>query len=374
LLSHSDLGEDWIELYNPGPQTVQIGGWYLSDAYTNYTRSVIAGGTQILGDDYITFSESQLGFAFSELGDEAALTIFSGSNLISFVDRVDFGAGDREVSFGRYVRSDGRTDFPALCGQTRGALNTYPLVGPIVMSEIMYNPTNGPEFIELVNITEDPVPLYDVLHPTNTWQLTSGIDYVFPTNLTVPPLGVVVLSGLDETSLRAALPISPDVQVFGPWSGSLANGGENIRLFRPGDPEPDGFVPQILVERVEYEDDAPWPVSPDGLGPSLERTALYRYGNDPINWSASIPGGTPGVFTGMAQHMAVVPSQIISGAGRILWAAIPGQSYRVEYTDDLISGVWQTLQNISATALVADVIDPDYNLLQRRYYRILWVK
>ena len=41
------------------------------------------------------------------------------------------------------------------------------------------------------------------------------------------------------------------MQVFGPYDGSLDNGGESIKLYKPGKPEPDGFVPRILVDRVK---------------------------------------------------------------------------------------------------------------------------
>jgi hypothetical protein len=114
ILSHSDIGEDWIELYNLGASTVNVGGWNLSDSFTDLTKYTIPGGTQIYGKNYLTFTESQLGFAFSELGEEAALTVFSGSDLLYFIDLVDFGAGDREVSFGRHLRVDGSADFTAL--------------------------------------------------------------------------------------------------------------------------------------------------------------------------------------------------------------------------------------------------------------------
>ena len=37
-------------------------------------------------------------------------------------------------------------------------------------------------------------------------------------------------------------------------------------------------------------------IPPAGTGPSLERISLSAYGNDPINWRASLQvGGTPGV-------------------------------------------------------------------------------
>ena len=62
------------------------------------------------------------------------------------------------MAFGRYVKSmlDGGVDFVAMDHNTPNDLNSGPKVGPIVFTEIMYNPntTNtGDEYIELKNIS-----------------------------------------------------------------------------------------------------------------------------------------------------------------------------------------------------------------------------
>ncbi|MBN1672621.1 MAG: fibronectin type III domain-containing protein, partial [Kiritimatiellae bacterium] len=52
----------------------------------------------------------------------------------------------------------------------------------------------------------------------------------------------------------------------------------------------------LLVDRVQYNDNSPWPEGADGDGPSLERIAAALYGNDTANWAASAEaGGTPGL-------------------------------------------------------------------------------
>jgi len=73
-----------------------------------------------------------------------------------------------------------RADDPATVPEFRtgaGASNAYPQVGPVVISEIMFEPprlgTNDnvrDEYIELYNSSSVPVPLFDSLHPTNTWR------------------------------------------------------------------------------------------------------------------------------------------------------------------------------------------------------------
>ena len=64
------------------------------------------------------------------------------------------------------------------------------------------------------------------------------------------------------------------------YDGNLSNGGEPI-----------GFLQEVIT----YDDASPWPTSPDGDGPSLERINPLGAPNDPTNWRASLAsGGSPG--------------------------------------------------------------------------------
>src|SRR6058998_1345345 len=85
--------------------------------------------------------------------------------------------------------------------------------------------------------------------------------------------------------------IAPAVQVLGPYTGTLQDSGENLRLQRPDEPDTNG-VPYIVTDAVRYNDKLPWPPGADGDGPSLQRRAPSAYGNEPTNWFAS--GITPG--------------------------------------------------------------------------------
>ena len=63
--------------------------------------------------------------------------------------------------------------------------NVGPRIGPVVINEIMYHPElGGDEFIELRNITGNPVALFNEAVPTNTWRL-NGAGFNFPTNITL---------------------------------------------------------------------------------------------------------------------------------------------------------------------------------------------
>ena len=76
----------------------------------------------------------------------------------------------------------------------------------------------------------------------------------------------------------------------------------------PGVPDA-GFVPYVLVDKVDYTDAAPWPSGAvDGGGLSLQRQGNSSYGNEPLNWRASTP--TPGAANGAG----IVPAPVITAS------------------------------------------------------------
>jgi hypothetical protein len=336
LLSHTDPPlEDAVEFYNPSDTTVDISGWYLSNTSRDLRRFVVPPGTTIPARGYKVIYEGQFGtngsagmvtpFTFNSAhGDAAFLSQVSGGQLTGYRAAVTFGAAANGVSFGRFLTSLG-ADFVAMSRRTfgvdenissveqfrtgLGAANPYPLVGPIVINEIMYHPptagaTNDntlDEYIELLNITAGTVPLYDPAHATNAWELSAGVDFTFPTGVTVPPGGFVLVVNFDPvlnpdvlSAFRAKYEVPSGVPVLGLYGGNLDNGADDVQLTRPDPPQlpphPDaGFVPSVLVDRVLYTDSSPWPTNADGLGASLQRRVPSNYANDPANWFAASP-------------------------------------------------------------------------------------
>jgi len=301
-LTHTDLPSvDAIELHNRGTAGVNIGGWWLSDDATAYRKFQIPA-TELAAGGYVVFDETDFNtdtndpacFALSSHGDEVYLTKFDANTNLQYLVREDFGGAANGVAFGLHKRTDGVENFVAQSvSNTLGSANAYPLIGPVVINELMYHSAAGAlyDYVELYNRTGISQPLYN---GTNGWQL-EGTGYQFPTNTTLAPYEYVLVVRTNETAFRAQYTSVPGgVRFFGPFPGRLENDGESVRLERPDDPDPEG-VPWILVDRVEYNDNSPWPESADGDGPSLERLAPSLYGNDPANWAASeAPGGTPG--------------------------------------------------------------------------------
>ncbi len=329
-LAHTDPPlEDAIELHNPTASPVSIAGWYLSNSRDNLRKYQITNTAPIPAGGYAVIYEYQFNNgtpnAFtlnSAYDDEIWLTATAGG--IETGDRatVEFGASSNSVSFGRVDTSQG-VDFWPLTQRTfgvdnlaplsqfrtgTGLSNAAPVVGPIIINEILYHPpggTNGSEqFIELGNNTGSPVTLYDPAYPTNRWKLGGGVDFAFPAGVSLAAGEHLLVVDFDPTdtatldAFRAHYGISNGVAVYGPFSGSLNNDEDSLELYYPDRPQqppaPDaGFVPYVLADRVNYTDRAPWPSGAvDGGGLSLQRLAVNLYGNEPLNWIAASP--TPG--------------------------------------------------------------------------------
>ncbi|MBM4153557.1 MAG: hypothetical protein FJ221_00800 [Lentisphaerae bacterium] len=305
-LPHSDTGLDWIELRNTSASPVDVSGWWLSDELGVPRKYVIPAGTVLAGGGFRVFTETNFNFAgdpgcvvpfaLSELGDEIHLSAVTGGVALTYRHSLGFEASDRDIPFGRHVRSDSRVVYPAMASPTPGAANGTPHNGPAVISEILYKPpTGGVDFVEIYATTSGIVRLYDPAATTNLWKLSGGISYTFPSGSALTGGQYAVVAGGDPAAFRASNGIPAHIQVFGPFEGALDAAGERIRLRKPGSPEPDGTVPYVLVEEVEYDDDAPWPVAGAMDGRSIERASTAWFSNDPAHWRAGLPGGGPGL-------------------------------------------------------------------------------
>ena len=304
-LPHSDSPEtDAIELYNPTGEYVDLSGWYLTDDRATPKKFRIPNGTQIAPHGFLVFTEKDFNptpgvapsFSLNSAGDQVYLfSATADGELTGYSDGFSFGAASSGMTFGRFTNSVGEVQFPAQLQPTLGSENAGPRVGPVVINEIHYwPPPGGIEFIELKNITDQTVKLYDPQFPTNTWRI-NGIGFSFPTNTEIAPHGLLVITATAPDAFRASSPVPANVPVLGPYPGILQDNGEMIELQCPDEPNlaDDGtlVVPYVTVDAVRYNDKAPWPADAAGTGSSIERINPAAYGNDPVNWRAS--NGTP---------------------------------------------------------------------------------
>ncbi|HKQ39498.1 MAG TPA: lamin tail domain-containing protein [Verrucomicrobiae bacterium] len=272
-----------IEIYNPSSLGVDLGGWYLSNDPRNPKGYRIPNGTFLSAGGYLVFQATE--FNFPLVGYLSLSEADSAGNLSGRRSVVTFDEPAVNKSFG-VVQMCAGTDFAELTSISLGGHNAQPRIGPVVISEIMYRPptlngneNNLDEYLELQNQTAQDLALDD-------WQLRNAVNFTFPTNTSIPASGFLVVVGFDPVAdlaqliqFRSKFAVPEEAPVVGPWRGNLSNTGEPIELYRPGN---------ILVERVVYDDVAPWPASGNGDGNSLQRTA-NEFGNDPIHWHADAP-------------------------------------------------------------------------------------
>jgi hypothetical protein len=317
VLANTD-GEigDWIELHNTTSSAINIGGWWLSDDDSSLQQAKyqIPAGTTIPAGAYLVFNQrDHFGdtanpanpFALSSMGDEVVLTAGTiGGGLLGYQEVANFEGSDSEVSFGRHINSDSDVLFPALSTVTRGSPNGPPLVGPVVISEIMYDPApGGLEFIELFNRSAQPVPLFDPANPGAAWQFTSGVEFVFPAadgSNSQYPSGVTLAPGErllvvegSAQAFRTARGLPASLKIFSFAFGNLNNDGELVELSKPT-PLSAGTFGYAVVDGADYVNLAPWPIEAAGIGSAMGRLTASAFGNDPANWQSTNPGGTPG--------------------------------------------------------------------------------
>ncbi len=309
ILAFSNGGEvDWIELYNPTNDTVDISGWYLSDDKEDLLKFQIPLDTLILPGDFVVYYEDQhfginsqhsgskTGFALSNTGETVYLYGASGDLNLPFIESESFGPSEPGVTMGRHYKPSTDTfNFVELQSTTPGTQNSYPKVGPIVISEIFYHPNSGldSEFIELLNISNQTQSLYDT-DLNASWIIGSGIDLIFSdTNPVLLEPNERILMVKNQKDFVIEFPNVQDIQIIEWTSGSLSNSGEKLELLRPGALDSFGSQTYVRIDRVIYEDIEPWPAEADGFGYSLQKQSDFLYGNDPSAWFAASP--SPGL-------------------------------------------------------------------------------
>ncbi|MEN8795983.1 MAG: lamin tail domain-containing protein [Akkermansiaceae bacterium] len=297
ILAHSGVAGDWIELHNRTTNPIDISGWFLSDDGSQLEKYQFQNDTIIPGGGYLVLTEEEnfgpdnldvaklVDFGLSATGETIHLTSPEGYHF-----REEFGASEEGVSLGfHFKESTNSFNFVAQASPSQGFTNGLPAVGPIVISEIMVDPANADaEFIELVNITESTVTLFDT-EQNQPWQITDGIEFTFPITPLEMTAGQRIILTRNISDFNANYIVPQDTVVIQWTGGRLSNEGETVQLSKPGITDEAGNPSFIRVDRVNYNTSAPWP---SGTGLSIQRRIDSSYGNDFINWSASTP--TPG--------------------------------------------------------------------------------
>jgi hypothetical protein len=422
VLSHTDPPlEDAVEFYNQTAAPVDISGWFLSNSRSELKKYKLPPGSIVLASGYLVVYQDQFcpdcpnptspnSFTFNSAhGDQVYLSeATANGNLTGAIVTEVFEAAEHGVSFGRYntsvpddykfVAMDHLTfgvDNPTTVEQFRtgkGAPNSAPKVGPVVINELMYNPPLAnptdtdntlDEYIELLNITPLPVPLYDPAYRTNIWRLQNAIDFTFPPLSSIPAFRAALVVSFDPAvnttqaaAFRAKYSVPDNVQIFGPYTGKLKNTGDAVELYRPDTPQdaphPDaGFVPYFRVDKVNYTYSAPWPPNADATGNSLQRKNATAFGNDPVNWEVAAPtAGKANPSETVNSPLTILGIRSDPGGPIIQFTSEVRHTYTVHYQNSLTSaGPWSDLLTTNALGNSVTVQDASATGAQR-YYRI----
>ena len=160
--------------------------------------------------------------------------------------------------------------------------------------EIKY--VNPADWVELYNPTNEPIAI-------GLWELKDGNDvhvFIIPENQILEPDQYLVLCK-DSLAFNDNF---PNISNFiGEFDFGLNGGGELVRLF---DAE------ELPVDEVNYNDSSPWPLEPDGNGPTLELIHPSLDNDLGVNWATSgNNGGTPGVVNSV--YTADSSNSLVSG-------------------------------------------------------------
>ncbi len=133
--------EDWFEIYNPGTNTVDLGGYYLTDNLTNKFQFLVPtngqytippGGFLLVWADNEAAQNStnradlHASFGLSKSGE--AIGIFSANG--TTIDALTFGTQTNDVSEGRFA--DGGANIFSMPTRTPRASNIIPNTAPVL--------------------------------------------------------------------------------------------------------------------------------------------------------------------------------------------------------------------------------------------------
>ncbi|MBT6462361.1 MAG: hypothetical protein HOK49_07465 [Opitutae bacterium] len=443
-LTHTDLPlTDTIELYNPTNSNVDISGWWLSDSNKEHAKFQIPSGNNLPAGGYKTFNETHFNptplnpqenhFSLnSAKGDDIYLLKGEPGKTrpIAFCDHVEFGAALNGISFGRVPDGEVTAPFVPQTDRTLGKTNSGPRFGPVVITEILYQP-------KLANIQDDPNDLeYIEIHNSGTdtlnltgWRIRKGIDFDFPAHTILPAHGTLTILSFnpdkpENRDKTAAFALHYGVNVnsrfLGGYKGSLDNMGEVLHLQKTDNSPADepAYIPHPITDAVRFNNKDPWPQAA-GNGQSLNRTSTDAFGLIASSWTILPPSpgshgngdsdedglpdewenqyfsnqdsGPDEDFDGDTQsnlveyHAGTDPTDIQSAFTAITtektsaneftihWFSAPGKTYNIQYVEKLTED-WMDLRTDVPAATAGNATSFTDSGLQgktQRYYRIL---
>jgi hypothetical protein len=151
----------------------------------------------------------------------------------------------------------------------------------LLFDEIMYHPV-APEasYLEIYNNSDTAFDLAG-------WRV-NGVDFTFPLGSVITNRQYLVLAK-NRSAYASSYPGAPSPA--GEFDGQLDNGGETITLERPTSVlATNGVIVTtnlvfVSVNRIRYDDDAPWAPAAAGFGPALQLIDVNQDNRRVSNWS-----------------------------------------------------------------------------------------
>ncbi len=167
-----------------------------------------------------------------------------------------------------WVEGNWQFTVPATSPQT--LTQVFGPVPSLVITEIMYNPPeSGNDTLEFLEIYNPGTLAIDL----EGFHFKEGVTFTFPeASLSPESFTVVAISS-------GAMENFFGIDAFQWTDGALNNGGEKVILA-------DNLG--RVVDSVAFDDNAPWPMSPDGFGPSLVFCDPSLDNSVADDWSASL--------------------------------------------------------------------------------------
>jgi|GEM_PF-116738 len=296
---------DWIEMYNPHDEDIDISGWKLKND-NNFSQFIFEENTTLQAGEFLVVAQDSLRFAsvYPELENFTGPFDFG---LRSYGDVVRlFDENENLIVSLKYYASTPWPEGAAGSGRSieliapgldmnqagnwrLGCLGGSPGQAPIdchdeyllIFSEFNYKShpnMDAGDWVEIYN--RDSIPV-NFKH----WKFKdSDRTHVFmlPDSLTLQVGGFLVLCE-DTTAFRACYPDS--IQIVGNFDFGLSPSSDHLRLYDPWD---------NLVSEVDYNKDAPWPQNIDGTGRTAEVIDIDEDVNQGSNWRDGCLGGSPG--------------------------------------------------------------------------------
>lgn len=250
---------DWVELVNNS--AVPLSGLSVSDN-PDFLASVAVPGSIAPGQRVVVPAD------FSVAADGSfRLFLHDAGRRVHSAAELTRGAGFPALQ----AMPEGSGEWFTAAVPTPGLANSPSRHVEIVITEIMAAPPSGHEdgeFVELMNYSRTTVDL-------SGWQFSDGISFQFPPGTTLVPGARLVVAkspaymNANYTGLTA---------VFGPFSGTLRNSGEKVRL---------EDASGNLADEVDYASGGQWPAGAGGEGSSLELIHPAMDNSQPSAWRAS---------------------------------------------------------------------------------------